>query len=87
MKELYPEPSKKCLDNMTVINCENLSKKYDDVDNRWKVFTLWMTANDICNKCDETLSDKKLNKWLDRTDTLLQNVTSTMKKVYINLYL
>ena len=60
-------------------------KKYDDVDNRWKVFTLWMTANDICNKCDETLSDKKLNKWLDRTDTLLQNVTSTMKKVYINL--
>ena len=32
MKELYPEPSKKCLDNMTVINCENLSKKYDDVE-------------------------------------------------------
>ena len=30
MKELYPEPSKKCLDNMTVINCENLSKKYDE---------------------------------------------------------
>ena len=32
MRELSPEPSKKCLDNMTVINCENLSKKYDDVE-------------------------------------------------------
>ena len=37
MKELYPEPSKKCLDNMTVINCENLSKKYDDVEALKKV--------------------------------------------------
>lgn len=60
-------------------------KKYDDVDNRWKVLTLWMTANDICNKCDKPLEEKKLSKWLDRTNTLLQNVTSTMKKVYVNL--
>jgi len=32
MKILSLEPSKKCLDNMSVIQCSNLSKKYDEVE-------------------------------------------------------
>tara|TARA_B100001029_G_scaffold71046_1_gene57883 strand:- start:17989 stop:18735 length:747 start_codon:yes stop_codon:yes gene_type:complete len=32
MKELFPKLSRKCLDNMSVINCEKLSKRYDDVE-------------------------------------------------------
>ena len=32
MKILSREPSKKCLDNMSVINCSSLSKKYDEVE-------------------------------------------------------
>jgi len=32
MKTLSLEPSKKCLDNMSVIQCSNLSKKYDEVE-------------------------------------------------------
>jgi len=32
MKILSLEPSKECLDNMSVIQCSNLSKKYDEVE-------------------------------------------------------
>ena len=32
MRVLSLEPSKKCLDNMSVITCSNLSKKYDEVE-------------------------------------------------------
>ena len=32
MRALFLKPSRKCLDNMAVINCNNLSKKYDDIE-------------------------------------------------------
>ena len=61
--------------------------EYDDLDERWKVLTIWMTANDVCGKCDQnlTIADPFLADWVNGTETFIQNVTSTMKRVYINL--
>jgi phospholipase B1 len=64
-------------------------KKYADFDDdvgSWKVITVWMTANDVCGKCDAPLANTTyLNNWVSKTNELISNVSSTMKNVYINL--
>jgi hypothetical protein len=60
-------------------------KGYKDLDSRWKVLTLWMTANDVCGQCNGPMGTKKVDQWVAKTEELLQNVTGSMKKVYINL--
>jgi hypothetical protein len=48
-----------------------------------------MTANDVCDACEVPITDKgskiSLDSWSNRTQTFLNNVTSTMSNVYINL--
>ena len=62
------------------------STKIDGFDDKWKVLTIWMTANDVCGKCDGPLVDSAyLNAWIGKHDEVLRNVTSTMRKVYVNL--
>jgi len=60
-------------------------KKYDDLDSRWKVLTIWMTANDVCGKCDGPLSEQYLAEWGGGTEQFIANITSMTKRVYINL--
>jgi len=57
--------------------------KYDNFQTRWKVLTIWMTANDVCGECNGPTT--KLDWWGNITDKLLQNVSSTLKNVYVNL--
>ena len=64
------------------------TSKYPGFDDAWKVLTVWMTANDVCgagSECQHAISEKDLNHWVSTTDTLLRNVSQTMKKVYVNL--
>ena len=59
---------------------------YPTFDTEWKVLTVWMTANDVCGQCDAPLNGSAfLAQWVAKTDELLENVTSTMGKVYVNL--
>jgi hypothetical protein len=48
-----------------------------DFDARWKLLTIWMTANDVCGLCDGTVSDAFLDKWSAGYDALLANMTKT----------
>ena len=64
---------------------DQVGKLGPDFEDGWKVLTVWMTANDVCGKCDKTVSSKYLDEWSDAHDALIQNVTSTMKNVYISL--
>jgi len=56
--------------------------KYDNFKARWKVFTLWMTANDVCGECDGPID---LTDWTKRTNQLLINISNTLTNVYVNL--
>jgi hypothetical protein len=56
--------------------------KYENFQSRWKVFTLWMTANDVCGECNGPI---KLTDWTKRTQQLLVNVSKTLTNVYVNL--
>jgi len=58
-------------------------EKYKDFQTRWKVLTVWMTANDVCGECNGPT--QKLDFWGNTTDKLLQNVSATLKNVYVNL--
>merc|ERR1711871_200551 len=51
----------------------------------WKVLTVWMTANDVCGKCDGPVEADYLDAWASKTNELLHNVSTTMSKVYVNL--
>jgi hypothetical protein len=49
---------------------------------------VWMTANDVCgagHECQHAISDHDLTRWVQTTDDLLTNVSTTMRKVYVNL--
>lgn len=59
--------------------------EYKNFDKRWKVLTLWMTANDVCGECDGPLTDKFLDHWGNVTQQLLMNVSTTLTNVYVNL--
>lgn len=54
-------------------------------DSGWKVVTIWMTANDVCGQCDGPVDSKFLDSWVAGHDALINNITSTMKNVLINL--
>eukprot|EP00039_Didymoeca_costata_P015141 m.253654 g.253654 ORF g.253654 m.253654 type:complete len:320 (+) comp16161_c1_seq1:531-1490(+) len=51
-------------------------------DNKWKVLTVWMIANDVCGECNGPVD---VSKWSAKTDEFLTNVSSTMKNVYVSL--
>jgi phospholipase B1 len=57
--------------------------KYENFANRWKILTIWMTANDVCGECNGP--SNKIQQWGNVTDKLLQNISSTLKNVYVNL--
>jgi phospholipase B1 len=60
--------------------------KYDDFDNRWKVLTLWMFANDVLGMCDKDAEEYDEYKvWEAKLDETLTNVTQTLTKTYVNL--
>lgn len=60
--------------------------KYEDFDNRWKVLTYWMFANDVCGMCDEEAETSGTYKtWEAKTNELLVNVTSNFKNTFVNL--
>jgi hypothetical protein len=60
--------------------------KYPTFPNAWKVVTIWMTANDVCDKCHPGQpSVQDLDFWAATHDQVIANITSTMKNVYINL--
>ena len=40
---------------------------YQDFDARWKVVTIFMTANDVCGECDGPVSDAFVANWKNRT--------------------
>jgi len=56
---------------------------YKDFQARWKVLTIWMTANDACGECNGATT--KLDWWGNATDKLLTNISTTLKNVYVNL--
>jgi phospholipase B1 len=57
-----------------------------NAEGSWKVLTVWMTANDVCGKCDAPVNGTAyLEAWTAKTDELLTNVSTTMKNVYVNL--
>lgn len=58
--------------------------KYPNFNSSWKVLTVWMTANDVCGKCDAPLSSKYLESWASKYEELLVNISSTMTNVYVN---
>lgn len=61
-------------------------KDFPTFDTEWKVLTVWMTANDVCGECDAPLNGTAfLASWVAKTDELLQNVSGSMQKVYVNL--
>jgi hypothetical protein len=56
--------------------------EYPNFDTRWKMMTVWMTANDVCGECKaSSATDGMLVEWSSQMDQFLFNVTSTMKKV------
>lgn len=57
-------------------------RKEPDVQTRWKVLTIWMTANDVCGACD---GPKDLTQWTNSFEQVLTNVTSNYRNIYINL--
>ena len=57
-------------------------QKVSGVQTRWKVLTIWMTANDVCGSCD---GPKDLTQWADSFEQVLTNVTSNYRNIYINL--
>eukprot|EP00051_Salpingoeca_urceolata_P028092 m.484949 g.484949 ORF g.484949 m.484949 type:complete len:375 (+) comp23604_c0_seq1:115-1239(+) len=61
---------------------QNQFKNYPDLPSRWKVLTLWMTANDVCDQCDHPMNT---TDWTRRTDELLYNVSKSLNNVYVNL--
>jgi len=60
-------------------------RDFRDYNEHWKVITIWMTANDVCSKCKEPLSEKELERWAQPYEELLHNISITMDKVYVNL--
>ena len=56
--------------------------KYPNMKSAWKVFTLWMTANDVCGQCNGPMN---IEYWANRTNQLLVNISSTLNNVYVNL--
>jgi len=60
--------------------------QYEDFENRWKVLTYWMFANDVCGMGDEEPGTSGTYKiWEAKTNEFLVNVTSTFKNTYVNL--
>jgi phospholipase B1 len=59
--------------------------KYKNFDSEWKVLTLWMTANDVCGKCDAPLTSEYLEKWAAGADAMLHNISTHTKNIYVNL--
>jgi hypothetical protein len=59
--------------------------KYKNFDDEWKVVTLWMTANDVCGKCDGPLTETYLENWAAGAEALLTNISTSTKNVYVNL--
>lgn len=60
--------------------------KYEDFDSRWKVFTYFMYANDIVGLCDgPAVEANDYKMWEQKTEEFLENVTSTMSNVYVNV--
>lgn len=57
-------------------------KTYPNIKSTWKVFTLWMTANDVCGECDGPIDARD---WMARTNILLTNISNTLTNVYVNL--
>ena len=57
---------------------------YKDFNSRWKVMTVWMMANDICGQC-APLAPSKVDKYINTTREFLNNVTSTMTNIYVNM--
>lgn len=50
--------------------------------NKWKVLTLWMTANDVCGECNGPMD---LTLWAGKTNIFLNNVSTSMQNVLVNL--
>ena len=60
-------------------------KEYPDFDTKWKVLTVWMTANDIMGKCkDDVNGTSYMKHQMEKYDELLTNITTTMGNVYVN---
>lgn len=58
--------------------------QYPDHDTRWKMMTVWMTANDVCGECKASSADDgMLELWGTQMDQFLNNVTTSMKKVCV----
>jgi len=63
-------------------------KAYPGFGESWKVLTVWMTANDVCgagHECQHAIDDHDIKHWIEGYDTLLTNVSKTMRRVYVNL--
>jgi len=61
-------------------------QEYENFDSRWKVLTYFMYANDIMGICDGPAEEHgDYRTWEAKTEDFLQNVTSTMTNVYVNL--
>ena len=58
---------------------------YADFNERWKVLTVWMTANDVCGQCNGPVDNATLSSWVGKIDELLTNVSTTMQNVYVSL--
>jgi len=61
-------------------------QKYENFEKRWKVLTVWMTANDACEACSEPVEGTtKFADWESRMQRFLENVTGTLRNTYVNL--
>merc|ERR1712232_790156 len=60
--------------------------KYADFDTRWKILTVWMTANDACEACSGPIEGTaKFAKWESELQTFLQNATGSLRNTLISL--
>jgi hypothetical protein len=61
-------------------------KNYADFESRWKVLTVWMTANDVCSQCSDDVENTEMySSWTAGYDKLLSNITDRLKNIYVNL--
>jgi len=56
--------------------------KYHNFQQRWKVMTIWMSANDVCGECNGAMD---FTNYLAKMNQLMANISSTLGNVLINL--
>lgn len=61
-------------------------QRYENFEKRWKVLTVWMTANDACIACSEPVEGTAMfADWESRMQRFLENVTGTLRNTYVSL--